>query len=100
MDLPPGQVQPRGPPGGNPISTDLRRPRRGRAHEALPPPPAVMGAFLAGIGTKLADRWVNALLLPGLLWTALLAAGVHLGQAHAFAADHLSEWLEQLAARP
>ncbi|MER7693830.1 hypothetical protein [Streptomyces sp. NPDC097610] len=59
-----------------------------------------MGAFLAGVGTKLADRWVNALLLPGLLWTALLAAGVHLGQAHAFAADHLSEWLDQLAARP
>ncbi|MFB8179600.1 hypothetical protein ACFC8N_26965 [Streptomyces sp. NPDC055966] len=58
------------------------------------------GAFLAGIGTRLADRWVNALLLPGLLWTGLLAAGVHLGQAHAFATDHLSAWLQQLAARP
>ncbi|GAA2882619.1 hypothetical protein [Streptomyces mexicanus] len=56
--------------------------------------------FLAGIGTKLADRWLNALLLPGLLWTALLATGLHLGQDHPFAADRLGDRLDQLAARP
>ncbi|KAK1179711.1 hypothetical protein B7755_017110 [Streptomyces sp. NBS 14/10] len=59
-----------------------------------------MSSFLAGIGTKLAERWVNALLLPGLLWTALLAAALHLGQTHPFAADRLSTWLNQLATRP
>ncbi|MFF3958536.1 hypothetical protein ACFYY1_35770 [Streptomyces sp. NPDC001890] len=56
--------------------------------------------FLAGIGTKLADRWLNALLMPGLLWTALLATGLHLGQDHPFAVDRLGGWLDQLAARP
>ncbi|MER5601096.1 hypothetical protein [Streptomyces sp. NPDC002265] len=59
-----------------------------------------MSSFLAGIGTKLADRWVNALLLPGLLWTALLAAALHLGQSYPFAAGRLSAWLNQLATRP
>ncbi|CAN3985933.1 hypothetical protein [Kitasatospora purpeofusca] len=59
-----------------------------------------MSSFLAGIGTKLADRWVNALLLPGLLWTALLAAALRLGQTHPFAAGRLSAWLNQFATRP
>ncbi|SEN20636.1 hypothetical protein SAMN05216267_1002279 [Actinacidiphila rubida] len=58
------------------------------------------GAFLAGIGTRLADRWVNAVLLPGLLWLAVLVAGLHLGQAHAFAVGRLGGWLDRLAARP
>ncbi|MFF4508995.1 hypothetical protein [Streptomyces sp. NPDC001401] len=59
-----------------------------------------MTAFLAQIGTKLADRWVNALLLPGLLWTALLATALHLGQSQPFAAGRLAAWIDQLASRP
>ncbi|MGP4052624.1 hypothetical protein [Streptomyces sp. 2A115] len=59
-----------------------------------------MNAFLTGIGTRLADRWVNALLLPGLLWSALLAAGLYLGQDRTFAVAGLIGWLDQLASRP
>ncbi|MER5345023.1 hypothetical protein ABZW44_26035 [Streptomyces mirabilis] len=59
-----------------------------------------MNAFLTGIGTRLADRWINALLLPGLLWSALLAAGLYLGQDRSFAVAGLSGWLDQLASRP
>jgi len=59
-----------------------------------------VSVFLAEIGTKLADRWLQALLVPGLLWTALLATGLHLGQRHPFALDQLGSWIDQLAARP
>ncbi|MCX5145214.1 hypothetical protein OHB36_00240 [Streptomyces sp. NBC_00320] len=59
-----------------------------------------MSTFLTQIGTKLADRWLGAVLLPGLLWIALLAAGLHLGQGRPFAAGRLAQWLDQLASRP
>lgn len=59
-----------------------------------------MTVFLAQIGTKLAERWVNALLLPGLLWTALLAMALHLGHSQPFAVGRLGAWLDQLASRP
>ncbi|MFB7128261.1 hypothetical protein [Kitasatospora sp. NPDC056273] len=59
-----------------------------------------MTTFLTAIGTKLAERWVNFLLLPGLLWTGLLAAALHLGQHRPFAVGRLSDWLNQLAASP
>lgn len=59
-----------------------------------------MTAFLAELGTKLADRWLQALLLPGLLWTAALAGAVELGQSHPFQVERLSNALDRLAARP
>jgi hypothetical protein len=59
-----------------------------------------VSAFLAELGTKLADRWLQALLLPGLLWAAVLAAALDLGQGHPFDLERLSTGLDQLAARP
>ncbi|MFE1949456.1 hypothetical protein ACFW9D_03195 [Streptomyces sp. NPDC059524] len=59
-----------------------------------------MNSVLAGIGTKLAERWAGALLLPGLLWTVLLAVGLRLGQTHPFDRGRLEGWLDQIAARP
>jgi hypothetical protein len=59
-----------------------------------------VSAFLAELGTKLADRWLQALVLPGLLWTAVLAAGLDLGQRYPFDLARLSTGLDQLAARP
>lgn len=60
----------------------------------------MISSFLAGIGTKLADRWLNALLLPGLLWTGTLAAGLRMGHDHPFAVAQLGDWLNQLTTRP
>jgi hypothetical protein len=59
-----------------------------------------VSAFLAELGTKLADRWLQALLLPGLLWAAVLATAVDLGQSHAFDVARLSNGLDRLASRP
>lgn len=59
-----------------------------------------MTSFLAEIGTKLADRWFQVLVLPGLLWCALLAAAVDLGQTHPFRVARLSTGVDQLAGRP
>lgn len=59
-----------------------------------------MTAFLAELGGKLADRWLAALVLPGMLWALTFAAAVHLGQGDALHAGLLPEWLDQLAARP
>ncbi|MFD5728313.1 hypothetical protein ACFWMT_19780 [Streptomyces sp. NPDC058368] len=59
-----------------------------------------MNSVLAGIGTRLADRWAGTLLLPSLLWTALLAVATRLGQTHPFDKERLGAWLDQLSARP
>lgn len=42
-----------------------------------------MGSFLSELGTRLADRWLAQLVLPGLLLIGLSATGAVLGQAHA-----------------
>lgn len=59
-----------------------------------------MSAFLAELGTKIADRWLQALLLPGLLWTAVLATALELRQGHPFDSARLSTGLDRLAGRP
>lgn len=59
-----------------------------------------MSAFLTAIGNNLADRWMNLLLLPGLLWVGTLTAAIRLGQAHPFNAAMLSESINQLASNP
>lgn len=59
-----------------------------------------MSAFLAELGTKLADRWLQALLLPGLLYTALLTAALELGQHHPFDTTRIAGALNRLATRP
>jgi hypothetical protein len=59
-----------------------------------------VSGFLAELGTKIADRWVNLLVLPGLLWTAALAAVLRLGQEHPFDLARLRVWLDQIAGQP
>jgi len=58
-----------------------------------------VSGFLAELGTKIADRWVNLLVLPGLLWTAALAVGLRLGQEHPFDVARSRMWLDQIAAQ-
>ena len=59
-----------------------------------------MTAFLAELGTKVADRWLGLLVLPGLLWTAALAAGVELGQDRALDVLRLRALLGRVADDP
>lgn len=59
-----------------------------------------MIGFLTELGTKIADRWMNLLVLPGLLWIAALAAGLRLGQEHPIDVARLRSWLDQIAAQP
>lgn len=59
-----------------------------------------MNSFLVGLGTRIADRWVTLLALPGLLWTATLVAGVELGQEQAFNVMGLSSWLIHITENP
>jgi hypothetical protein len=59
-----------------------------------------VNAFLAELGRKLADRWLDLLVLPGLLWFAALVAATRLGQGHPFDAVRLREWLDWEAAQP
>jgi hypothetical protein len=56
--------------------------------------------FLAELGKKLTDRWLDALVLPGLLWVATLTTALRLGQTHPFDLVRLRGWLDQLAAHP
>ena len=71
-----------------------------RSADAPIHPPATVSSFLAEVGTKIADRWMNLLVLPGLLWTAALAAGLRLGQAHPVDLARLRSWLDQIAGQP
>lgn len=59
-----------------------------------------MSGFLTELGTKIADRWMTLLVLPGLLWTAALAAALRLGQEHAVDVAPLRVWLDQIAGEP
>ena len=59
-----------------------------------------MNSFLAEIGKKLADRWLDLLIFPGLIWAGALTAGIQLGQADPFDIRRLESWLNQVAAQP
>ncbi|WP_035792048.1 hypothetical protein [Kitasatospora mediocidica] len=54
-----------------------------------------MGTFLSELGTKLGDRVLMAVTLPGLLWTACLIAGRRLGWGQALAFGRLSGWIDR-----
>jgi hypothetical protein len=56
--------------------------------------------FLAEVGQKIADRWVNLLVLPGLLWAATAVTAVTLGQRDALDVPRLRAWLNTLIASP
>jgi hypothetical protein len=59
-----------------------------------------MNPLLTTLGNKLAERWLNLLVLPGALFLGVAAAGTHLGHSHWYDAGRLREALDDLAARP
>ncbi len=59
-----------------------------------------MSGFLAEVAKKLADRWLAALVLPGVLWITALVAADRLGQRHPFDIGGLHGWLQAQAANP
>jgi hypothetical protein len=59
-----------------------------------------MTGFLAGLGTKLAERWVALLVLPGLIYISAAAAAVVLGHRHALDLSLLASDIVRLAAQP
>ncbi|MFC7469947.1 hypothetical protein ACFQVA_23880 [Actinomadura keratinilytica] len=56
-----------------------------------------MSALLTGIGTRIAERWLQTVVLASLLWVAALVISVRLGHAHPFDAGRLSAWLDEIA---
>ncbi|MER6162404.1 hypothetical protein ABT147_44115 [Streptomyces sp. NPDC001868] len=59
-----------------------------------------MGAMLAELGKKLAERWMSLLVLPGVLYLAVSAAARALGHAHPFDLDRLTEQISEWAGAP
>ena len=59
-----------------------------------------MTAFLAELGTKLADKWMTLLVLPGLIYLAVLAAGAELGQRRALDFLALRPAINRVAGQP
>ncbi|MHB9756465.1 hypothetical protein ACYBSK_18970 [Streptomyces sp. BYX5S] len=53
-----------------------------------------MGGLLNEIGKRLAERWISALALPGLLYVAVTVTARVLGQEHALSPDRLMERLQ------
>ena len=56
-----------------------------------------MSALLTGIGTQIAERWLQTVVLAGLLWIAALVIAVRLGHGHPFDVGRLSTWLDEIA---
>lgn len=56
-----------------------------------------MSALLTGIGTRIAERWLQAVVLAGLLWIAALVIAARLGHEHPFDVGRLSTWLDEIA---
>ncbi|MEU1035797.1 hypothetical protein [Streptomyces mirabilis] len=59
-----------------------------------------MNPLLATLGGKLAERWLNLLVLPGALFLAATAVGTTLGHRHWHDIDRLRTTLDDLATRP
>ncbi|MEE4494203.1 hypothetical protein [Streptomyces sp. BE230] len=59
-----------------------------------------MTAFLATLGGKLADTWLSLLVLPGLLYLAVAAAGSVLGHRNPFGRGLLTERIDTMAGTP
>lgn len=58
-----------------------------------------MTSFVSSVGTKLAERWLSLLVLPGLLFIATAVVGGHLlTQTHWDRPDRLRQRMDQLAA--
>ncbi|WP_151480328.1 hypothetical protein [Streptomyces albicerus] len=59
-----------------------------------------MHPLLTTLGSRLAERWLNLLVLPGALYLGAAAAGTTLGHAHWHDIDRLRTALDDFAARP
>ena len=59
-----------------------------------------MTDVVAELGKRIADRWLDLLVLPGLLWLGTLAVAIRLGQEHPFDVSRLQDWLDRLSVRP
>ncbi|MFD3440736.1 hypothetical protein ACFWU3_24875 [Streptomyces sp. NPDC058685] len=59
-----------------------------------------MNPLLATLGSKLTERWLNLLVLPGALFLAVAAVGTRLGHRHWHDVDRLRSTLDDLATRP
>ncbi|WP_046502745.1 hypothetical protein [Streptomyces odonnellii] len=59
-----------------------------------------MNPLLATLGGKLAERWLNLLVLPGALFLAATAVATTLGHRHWHDIDRLHTTLDDLATRP
>ncbi|MFD3521325.1 hypothetical protein [Streptomyces sp. NPDC058653] len=59
-----------------------------------------MNPLLVTLGTKLTERWLNLLVLPGALFLGVVAAGTTLGHSHWHDIDRLRAALDDLTARP
>lgn len=59
-----------------------------------------MNAFLGELGKKLAERWLTLLVLPGLLYLAVVIVAGILGQRYATDVGVLRIWVDTLAADP
>ncbi|MET7290572.1 hypothetical protein ABZS79_00160 [Streptomyces griseoloalbus] len=57
-------------------------------------------AFLSALGGRIAERWLAALALPGLLFLAALTTAMVLGHEHWSDLERLRAWLDTLAASP
>lgn len=52
-----------------------------------------MTTFLGEVGKRILDQWFTILVLPGLLFVAVVITGDHLGHAHALDVRALSAWV-------
>jgi hypothetical protein len=57
-------------------------------------------AFLTELGSKLADKWLTLLVLPGVIYLAVLAAGAELGQRRALDFWALRPAINRVAGQP
>ncbi|MGH3833124.1 MAG: hypothetical protein ACRDRS_22275 [Pseudonocardiaceae bacterium] len=59
-----------------------------------------MTGFFSELGTKLADRWIALLVLPGVLYVATATAATVLGHRHALDVGELRSWVDAVATVP
>jgi hypothetical protein len=59
-----------------------------------------MNPLLATLGTRLTERWLNLLVLPGALFLGVASVGVPLGHRHWHDLDRLRTSVDDLATRP
>ena len=58
-----------------------------------------MNPILAELGKKVVDRWLTALLLPGLLYAGVLSCAALAGHRHALDPEHLAVALDDVVRR-